>query len=397
MLGRTLLFLGGGFLVLGGLTVLAATNTTFLYKHPKAPDVRIVVDQHGARVDLDAIKKEIAKETGVAGLPRAVVPITDYDFGAMDPMSDGAYDFQIKNVGDAPLLLKLGPTSCKCTISGLSADKLLPGQSGKIRLEWFTGRKVTSFAQTAVIETNDPTQRHIALGVSGKIKMLIGFNQERVVVDRLDPGKSVTKEVLLYSQKWDKFEVKGLTTALQGVTFSAEAIDPQQAGDLNALHAQRIRIAIPGTLPQGDFVDTLYFQVQPPDPAAKPQNVALPLHGHVLRRLSIYGQGITGDGVVELGTVPRGVAKQVRLVMKVRDPLTELGVGKIETQPAFLKAHVAPHQEEGVSGLYDLVIELPDNVEPCTYLGGPSGKLTIDVDHPRIDDLKLEVLFAVAP
>ena len=124
MLGRTLVFLLGAILVVGGLTAIAASNVTFLYDHPLAPEARIIVDSKGARIDLDAIKQQVAKETGVAGLPRAAVPTTDYDFGLMDPMTTGTYDFEIKNVGDAPLHLKLGPTSCKCTISGLSADKL---------------------------------------------------------------------------------------------------------------------------------------------------------------------------------------------------------------------------------------------------------------------------------
>jgi hypothetical protein len=121
------------------------------------------------------------------------------------------------------------------------------------------------------------------------------------------------------------------------------------------------------------------------------------LHGKVLRRLSIYGQGISNDGVIELGTVPRGAGRKVRLVMKVRDPQMELNVASVRTTPEFLKATIEPHREEGVTGLYDLTIELPADVAPCTYLGRPSGELTIDLDHPRIDDMTLEVRFAVAP
>ena len=397
MLGRTLMFLAGGFLVVGGLAALAASNASFVYKHPRAQGMRIVVDQRGARVDLDAIKKVVAKETGVAGLPRAAVPITDFDFGTMDPMTSGAYDFTIKNVGDAPLLLKQGPTSCKCTLSGLSADKLLPGRTGKIRLEWFTGHKQTRFEQTAVIYSNDPTQRHIALGVRGKVKMLIGFDQEQVVVDRLDPDKSVTKEVLLYSQVWDRFEVTGFTSSLKGVTHAVEPVEPSQTGQLEAQSAQRIKITIPGSLRQGGFEDTLLFTVRPLEPKGKPQEVALPLHGKVLRRLSIYGQGIFGEGVIELGTVPQGYGKKLTLVVKVRDPQTDLNVVGVHVKPEFLKASVKPHVEEGVSGLYDLSLELPPDVPPCTYLGLPSGELQIDLDHPRIDDLTLEVRFAVAP
>jgi hypothetical protein len=397
MLGRTLVFLSGGFLVVGGLTAIAASNVTFLYKHPQARDARIIVDSKGARIDLEAIKREVARETGVAGLPRAAVLVTDYDFGTMDPLATGTYDFEIKNVGDAPLNLKLGPTSCKCTLSGLSADKLPPGQTGKIRLEWFTGRKQTRFEQTAVIYSNDPTQKHIALGVSGKVRMLIGFNQEELVIDRLEPDKSVTKEVLVYSQMWNDFRVTEFGTSLPGVTFSSEPVAPAYAGELEALSVQRIKVTIPGTLPQGEFSDTLRFRIQPPDADAKPVDITLPLHGRVLRRLSIYGQGIQGDGVVELGTVPRGVGKRISLIVKVRDPQVDLGIRELQITPRFLKATLQPREQDNLTGLYDLSIELPDGVEPCNYLGNPSGELKIDFDHPRIDDLTLALHFAVAP
>ena len=391
------MLLAGFVFVVGGLAAYAANSVTFTYRHPQARDTRIVVDSRGARVDLDRVKQQVKAETGIDGLPRAAVPITDHDFGLMDPNTTGVYDFEIKNVGDAPLKLEQGPTSCKCTLSGLSDSELLPGQTGKVRLEWFTGRKVTHFEQTAVIYSNDPTQRHIALGVAGKVKMLIGFDQEQVVADRLEPGKPLTKEVLLYSQIWTKFEITGLTTALKGVTFAAEPVDSSDAADLRPTSIQRITLTIPGSLPQGDFSDTLYFEVQPLDPPGKPQTVPLPLHGNVLKRLAIYGQGIYGDGVVELGTIPRGIGKTLSLVMKVRDEQTDLKIGNLSVKPEFLKARITPHQSDAAAGLYDLVIEVPSSTAPCTYLGLPSGQITIDFDHPRIDDLKLEVQFAVAP
>jgi hypothetical protein len=339
----------------------------------------------------------VAKETGVAGLPRAAVAITDYDFGMMDPMTTGTYDFEIKNVGTAPLQLKLGPTSCKCTLSGLSADKLAPGQVGKVRLEWFTGRKVARFEQTAVLYTNDPTQRHLALGVSGKVRMLIGLDHEQLVVDRVEPDKSVSKELFIYSQMWDSFQVLGFSSSLPGVTFAAEPASPADAPNLEALSVQRIKITIPGTLPQGEFSDTLRFRVQPPGEDAKPADVTLPLHGRVIRRLSIYGQAIRDTGVIDMGTTPRGAGKHVKLAVKVRDPELDLKLHDIQVTPRFLKASLEPRTGDGVVGMYDLSVEVPDDAEPCTFLGRPSGELKLDFDHPRIDDLTLEVHFAVAP
>jgi Protein of unknown function (DUF1573) len=106
-----------------------------------------------------------------------------YDFGSMEVGEVGKHTFKITSVGDEPLELKQGGTTCKCTIAGLSAggkkvDKeksliLKKGETASIDLEWTPKANQEMFRQTAVIYTSDPEQPKIELSVTGQVKQLI--------------------------------------------------------------------------------------------------------------------------------------------------------------------------------------------------------------------------------
>ena len=59
-----------------------------------------------------------------------------HDFGMMSPETEGEHVFVIKNVGEEDLTLRLGATTCKCTLGELDADRLKPGEQTEIKLSW---------------------------------------------------------------------------------------------------------------------------------------------------------------------------------------------------------------------------------------------------------------------
>ena len=61
------------------------------------------------------------------GLPKAEVDEVTHDFGTMQRGAMGSHEFTITNTGDAPLLLDVGPTSCKCTLGEVADGPLSPG------------------------------------------------------------------------------------------------------------------------------------------------------------------------------------------------------------------------------------------------------------------------------
>src|SRR5262245_28223973 len=133
-----------------GLGVWAAVSMTFLFRHPAAPDVRIVIDPRSGR---PVVAAYAAPDSGIKLLkpePRAAVDEKEYDFGQMEPGVSGKHGFIIRNAGDDVLELKLGGTTCKCTISGVSDNRVPPGKSATMTMEWNTGRYDPHFMQSAL-------------------------------------------------------------------------------------------------------------------------------------------------------------------------------------------------------------------------------------------------------
>lgn len=392
--------------------VYASANSTFLFISPKDPDVRIVIDQQTGGAIVQARGKEMLKQAR----PIVAVLKSEYDFGLMDPHKSGRHDFIVENVGKAPLKLELGETSCKCTVGGLAKNELAPGEKTTVTLEWNTGSKSTLFSHYAVIRTNDEAKKDFELRISGKVRMLIGTDLPELVLGRLEPGQPAIAEVYVYSQVWDRFTVQDLEHRLTGMTWEMTTLDPSAAPELQAKSLQKLRLSLPAELASGDFTDALRLSIVSADgtqtektvettdesagdaaaasPEPKVHFVDLPIHGKVLGRVTYFGGDIQ-NGAVDFGTVPFGVGKKAKVLVKIRDGEPNLGEVQIETYPETLKAHLAPHGGDEGKGLYELHIELPAGTPPCAFRSAPQGHVRVTTSHPRVPKLEIPVRFAV--
>ena len=79
--------------------------------------------------------------------PKAVADATVHDFGRLNPLTTHQHSFVIRNVGDAPLELTEGPTTCKCTLAKLAQHTVLPGDKVAVSVRWNTGRDLEYCAQ----------------------------------------------------------------------------------------------------------------------------------------------------------------------------------------------------------------------------------------------------------
>ena len=90
--------------------------------------------------------------------PRVEVDEPIYQFGAMQRGTTKSHEFVVRNVGHSPLTLRVGSTTCKCTIGNVSDAPIPPGESVSVKLEWSALVNPGPFRQTATILTNDPLQ-----------------------------------------------------------------------------------------------------------------------------------------------------------------------------------------------------------------------------------------------
>ncbi|HUG67304.1 MAG TPA: DUF1573 domain-containing protein, partial [Pirellulaceae bacterium] len=325
--------------------------------------------------------------------PKAIAAELVHDFGVMDPLTKGRHAFVIRNEGTGPLVLRKGPTTCKCTLSNLSRGEIGPGEAGVVVLDWNSGRDLL-YSHEATIYTNDPEADELHFRVTGKVRQRLGAVPPAISFGGIEPDGQGKVDVILYSQLWDEFDVIGGDCSVEGVTWKVDSVTAADATLGDVLSARKVTLTTGDAMPQGSFFGQLRLDIQPA--AGDRETLELPLDGQMLRRLAVYGPAITIDGVVDVGQVHQGQTKKTRLVLKIRDPQRELRVTGITTHPGFVKAAVLPYDAEPKdAGLMQLEVEIPADAPRCSYLGVPLGDLKIEFDHPRIPSLDLKVKFAV--
>lgn len=387
-----------GLIILGVVgffaTVMATLTMTagFTYRHPRNPDARIV-DVDGRLI---VMKKEepLRNADSPDGFPRVEVDETTHDFGILPPHTTVTHAFTIRNTGEAPLELTKGETSCKCTFAGVPNGAVPPGGEAKIELTWNTGR-IDQYQQTAEIRTNDPQRPRLSLTVKGKIDIRIAVEPEGLVMPRLEPGKSYTSQLLVYSRTWDDFQVEDLQCTLPGAVLKVEPADAETLYAKDAKSGRLITVQAPGMEP-GRFNGAIRANMIPASASedTRPHPINVPISGKVLRRLSLYGPAIDSTGEVSLGETTQGTPLSTTLLARVKDEQKDLKIREIKTVPDFIQVELN-RKEEAPAGSYDLTVRIPDDAPSISYLGSRIGSIKILFDHPRIKTLELRVSFAV--
>lgn len=369
-----------------------------------AQSSRPVSDKSMARTASHELRSDRRPKPGEAsaeaGKPLVVVDERQHDFEIMDPGQTGQHTFLLRNGGNAPLEIEPGPTTCKCTMAELEQRVIPPGGEAEVNVKWTTLYQPGFFYQTASVLTNDALKPKIRFAVQGNIRFQIGVDPPSLAFPRVAPDRSATRTAMVYSQVWDFFAITRVESSMEGLTWQAEPVEADVVARFRGKSGYRLQVTLPPDLPPGHFSHWLRLHVDgttDEDGVYEPPVYEVALRGKVLRRLSVYGQGIDGTGVVYIGPVPSGQGAELKLLMKVRDQQHDLAVKSVESTPEFLQARVTPRRavKSGDMSLYELEIKVPSDAPSCFFMGAPPGQVKIHMAHPRIPTLTLPVKFAV--
>ena len=139
--------------------------------------------------------------------PHVEVDGPHYDFGTMQRGTTKSHEFTFHNVGHGPLTLRVGNTSCKCTLGSVPSAPIPPGESVNVKLEWTAKINAGPFRQTASVITNDPAQSRVELQVDGKVTEASGVSPADLIFDKVTAGESKSAEVFVMSFTDDPLSV----------------------------------------------------------------------------------------------------------------------------------------------------------------------------------------------
>ena len=89
--------------------------------------------------------------------PQAEFKEVTYDFGTIkESKGPVKHTFELKNVGDKPLIIVDAVASCGCTQPSYTAKPIKPGKKGKVEVTFNPKGRAGTFRKTIKVKTNCP-------------------------------------------------------------------------------------------------------------------------------------------------------------------------------------------------------------------------------------------------
>jgi Protein of unknown function (DUF1573) len=324
-----------------------------------------------------------------------------HDFGTMQRGTSKSHEFTIRNVGTAPLKLRKGTASCKCTDFIVPEDSIAPGATAKVKVVWSAKSDTGPFHQTANVLTDDPLHPSIELTINGEIMSASGVEPGDFSFDKIPVGESRTAQVYVMAMLQDELTVSDpeLSDPATRDRFDVK-IEPAETKDLPNKAAKRgVRISVtakPG-LPIGRFAEWLSLKTSMPEA----EKLEIPISGQIVGDISVRGTGWNEEaGAVKVGSVKSGEGKRTNLSVAIRGESAESTKFEVKSvDPPEMKVTLGEPKKlkEGLVQV-PVEIEIPLGTRPMVRLDtsqGEAGKILLSTTHPKIKELAIGVHFAV--
>ena len=333
--------------------------------------------------------------------PQIQVEEKVYHFGSMEQGTSLTHAFQVRNTGDSSLHIKVGSTTCKCTVGGLSAEEVAPGEQAEVTLEWTAKTSPGPFRHGATLITNDPSQSRVELQVEGAVVKSTSVMPNEFYFGNVRAGETRQAEIYLMAFLQDEIEIRSQQLSDPELANQIEIeLVPCPKSELPQPDA-RAGLKLVATLHAGHTLGPIqtWFTVE-----TNLKNVAkldIPLAANVIGDMSFFGPGwIAKKGMLRLGQVPSGKGKEVRLIVAIRGEHAVATKLKVETvQPEELRATLEPSRKMGEQLVHvPLVVEIPAGTRTMIRRGerfGEAAEIILSTTHPQTAQLKLQVEFAV--
>jgi hypothetical protein len=333
--------------------------------------------------------------------PRVQIDEPHFDFGSMQRGTSKSHRFIVKNVGTAPLTLRVGQTTCKCTLGEVSDNAIPPGGSTHVLLEWKALTDHGPFTQSATLLTNDPLASSVDLTITGRVTEPTNVSPPEFLFDKISAGEEKSAQVYVMAMLEDDLTISEtkLSDAESSDKFEirVEPVERDELPNPEAKAGARITVTAKPGLPIGRLSQWLSLRTN----LADAEELQIPLVGRVIGDISIHGIDWNEEaGVLSLGKVKSSEGRRGRVNIVIR------GAGAVNVRlevaskdPPELNTTIgAPKQITAELVHVPVEIEVPAGTRPMVRLGtaqGEEARVAISTTHPTIKELVLGVRFAV--
>ncbi|MES1245011.1 MAG: DUF1573 domain-containing protein [Acidobacteriota bacterium] len=308
------------------------------------------------------------------GTPKAVATEPIKDIGVVAKGEKAAYDFAIRNEGDAPLQVQEVRAACGCTVADY--DKVIaPGQTGKIRVSVDTTTFNGAIAKGVTVFLNDPATPQMELTIRAQVEPFI---KAKPGYARFITVQGESKEGTIVQTLWtpDKSPMKIVKVESPYPYLKVEFHEAKAEEKLKEIEDQqqwKVEMHLMNEAPVGPLTETVKVYTDSP----KQKLVQIPISGFV-RPIVAVTPPIANFGPV---TIKEPLRKSINVKSFATEPIKLTGV---QSSVEGIDARIEP-VEDGRE--YQVWV----TVKPEIVKGKFDGKLFLTTDSVKIPRIEIEL------
>lgn len=143
--------------------------------------------------------------------PQLVLPETSFNLGEVYEDQPLTHTFEVRNAGDAPLVIERLDPDCACTLTDYDR-RIAPGEVGKITLTIEPYSVIHQFCKKTKVFTNDPERPVAVLELCGHAKPFIEIQPRHIIRFQGNPEEPHSAQVRLISNLLTPLQLTGYAT-----------------------------------------------------------------------------------------------------------------------------------------------------------------------------------------
>ena len=330
---------------------------------------------------------------------------TTHDFGTMQQGGKKNHSFVFKNIGGAPMELKVAGSSCRCTIGTLKDSVLEPGEETAVELEWKATGVLDQFSQTATIVTSDPDHRNVLLTVRGIVARTIIIEPSVINLGDVPVGQGAKQSAFVFGYGEVPLEIKKVVWAdertVKNVDVQVVPIEvdsekfPQHA---RAKGAARIDLVLKNGMALGPISSRLVVDTN----IENVTDVDVSVSGTVVGEIQFLPNPSFNpeNSVLEFGSVRQDTGASRKMFLSVQGEYRDtfkLEVSEVVPE-ASVKVTIGEPVRQQHRTIYPITCTVPEDAPPAMFPGTSSknfGKVLFKTNHPDISQVKLNLRLIV--
>ncbi len=148
-----------------------------------------------------------------------VVGGTNFDFGEVTTGNIVKRTVTLKNIGTDTLNVDEVSTSCGCTATLLSKNRIPPKENGTLEIS-FDSKKFSGKVEKAVtFETNDPEQNKVRIIFTAMVSKILEMTPDHIVYNVVMLDTSNIKEITVSNVSDKPIRITGITSDSKDISF----------------------------------------------------------------------------------------------------------------------------------------------------------------------------------